>query len=277
MGFAGEDSGRYCELKKGSEIVVSFLIIIYRNEVRTLLHEIFGYIIAVIETIAFFVYSGKFIEFQLKLFPRISRSAYSRLFNFIPLAVSYWFIVKAFCTFRHIEFNFIFFIIICPFTSIISWELFGNSLKESQESSGDIYNNKVTAFVKNIMSYNFWEISGKIGIVGAILVVLAFACSIIGSITGIDTDKIGRIIVFLFLVTIALAFAALLMHGFSFLYASIYEKNEKQEARQRYYEKICKEYDTLCTKHEQTIRENEYLLRRIEELERQLNESEQKD
>ena len=245
-----------------------------------MLHEIFGsiaqYILAVIETIAFIVYSYKFIEFQISLFPRISRSVYSVLFNFIPLAVSYWFIVKAFCAFRHIEFNFIFFIIICPFFSIICWGLFGG-IKESQEASGDICNNKVTAFVKNIMSYNFGEISGKIGIVGAILVVLAFACSIIGSITGIDTDKIGRIIVFLFLVTIALAFAALLMHGFSFLYASIYEKNEKQEARQRYYEKICKEYDTLCTKHEQTIRENEYLLRRIEELERQLNESEQKD
>ena len=277
MGFIGKNSGRYCELKKGSEIVVSFLIIIYRNEVRTLLHEIFVYIIAVIETIAFFVYSGKFIEFQLKLFPRISRSAYSRLFNFIPLAVSYWFIVKAFCTFRHIEFNFIFFIIICPFTSIISWELFGNSLKESQESSGDIYNNKVTAFVKNIMNYNFWGISGKIAAAGVVLVALAFACAGFSIVTGINTDKIGHIIFFLFLVTMALAFAALLMHGFSILYASINEKNERQDARQRYYENIYKEYETLCTKHEQTIKENTRLLSRIEELEKQLNESEQKD
>lgn len=246
-----------------------------------MLHEIFGSIaqniIAVIEVIAFIAYSYTFIEFQMNLFPRISRSAYSRLFNFIPLAVSYWFIVKAFCAFRHIEFNFIFFIIICPFSSIICWELFGNSVKESQESSGDICNNKVTAFVKKIMNYNYWGISGKIAVAGVVLVALAFVCAGFSMITGIDTNKIGRIIFFFFLVTIALAFAAVLMHGISILYASINEKNEKQEARQRYYEKICKEYDTLCTKHEQTIRENEYLLRRIEELERQLNESEQKD
>ena len=242
-----------------------------------MLHEIFVYIIAVIETIAFIVYSGYFIEFQLNLFPRISRSAYSRLFNFIPLAVSYWFIAKAFCAFRHIEFNFIFFIIICPFASIVCWEFFGNSLKESQESSGDIYNNKVTAFVKNIMNYNFGGLSGKIAVAGVVLVALAYACAGFSIVTGIDTNKIGHIILFFSLVTMALAFAAVLMHGISILYASINEKNERQEARQRYYENICKEYDTLCTKHEQTIKENTYLLSRIEELEKQLNESEQKD
>ena len=246
-----------------------------------MLHEIFGsiaqYIITIIAIIAFIVYSYSFIEFQINLFPRISRSAYSILFNFIPLAVSYWFIAKAFCHFRHIEFDFTESIIYCPFFSIICWGFFGNSIKEHQESSGDICNNKVTAFVKNIMNYDFWGMSGKIAIAGVVLVVLGFVCAGFSTITGIDTDKIGRIIVFLFLVTIALAIASVLMHGISFLYASINEKNEKQEARQRYYEKICKEYDTLCTKHEQTSRENTYLLRRIEELERQLNESEQKD
>lgn len=246
-----------------------------------MLHEIFGsiaqYIITIIAIIAFIVYSYSFIEFQINLFPRISRSAYSILFNFIPLAASYWFIAKAFCHFRHIEFDFTDSIIYCPLFSIICWGFFGNSIKEHQESSGDICNNKVTAFVKNIMSYNFWKISEIIAVTGAGLVVLALVCTGFSMITGIDTDNIVRIIFFFFLVDIALAFAALLMHGISFLYASIYEKNEKQEARQRYYEKICKEYDTLCTKHEQTIRENEYLLKRIEELERQLNESEQKD
>lgn len=246
-----------------------------------MLHGIFGSItmniLGIIVAIAFIAYSYSFIEFQIKLFPRISRSAYSILFNFIPLAVSYWLIAKAFCQFRHIEFDFIFFILSCPLLSIICWGFFGNSIKEQQESSGDICNNKVTAFVKNIMSYNFWGLSEKIAIAGVVLVVLGFVCAGFSAITGIDTGKIGRIIVFLFLVSMALAIASVLMHGFSILYASIYEKNEKQEARQRYYEKICKEYDTLCTKHEQTIRENEYLLGRIEELERQLNESEQKD
>lgn len=246
-----------------------------------MLHEIFGsiaqYIITIIAIIAFIVYSCSFIEFQINLFPRISRSAYSILFNFIPLAVSYWFIAKAFCQFRHIEFDFTYSIISCLFLSIVCWGFFGNSIKEKQESSGDICNNKVTAFIKNIISYNFWEISGIIGIVGAVLVVLALVCTGFSMITGIDTDKIVRIIFFFFLVTIALVFFALLMHGISFLYALINEKNEKQEAQQRYYEKICKEYDTLCTKYEQTSRENTYLLGRIEELERQLNESEQKD
>jgi membrane protein len=250
--------------------------------VRALLHKIFESItqnlLFIIAFIAFVVYSGKFIEFQLKLFPRISRSAYSRLFNFIPLAVSYWFIVKAFCTFRHIEFDFTYSIISCPVLSIICWEFFGDSIKENQESSGDIYNNKVAVFVKNIMmNYNFFEIFQIIGMGSISLALAGFVASFFGKIVGIDIDKFEKLLFRLFLGSLALAFFALLMHGISFLYASINKKVERQEARQRYYENICKEYDTLCTKHEQTIKENEHLLSRIEELEKQLNESEQKD
>lgn len=247
---------------------------------RTLLHEIFGSItqniLAVIAIIAVSAYSYYFIEFQLNLFPKISRSAYSILFNFIPLAASYWFIAKAFCIFRHIEFDFTFFMIFCPILSIIFWSLFGNQLKKKQEESGDVCNNKVTAFVKNIMNYDFFAISQLIGIAGAILGALVFVCAGFNVITGINTDKIGKIILYFLCGTLILMFAALLMAFVSALYATINENVEKKEALQKYYENICKEYESLCIKHERLESENRYLLAQIESLESQIKEYEDK-
>lgn len=247
---------------------------------RTLLHKIFESItqniLAVIEIVAVSAYSYHFIEFQLNLFPKISRSAYSILFNFIPLAASYWFIIKAFFTFRHIELNFTFSIIFCPILSIIFWSLFGNSIKEKQEASGDICNNKVTAFVKNIMNYDFFAISQMIGIASAILGALGFVCAGFNVITGINTDKIGKIILYFLFGTIILMVAALLMAFVSALYASINENVEKKEALQKYYENICKEYESLCKRHENLQSENRYLLAQIESLESQIKEYEDK-
>lgn len=245
-----------------------------------MLHEIFGSItqnlLSVIAIIAVSAYSYYFIEFQLNLFPKISRSAYSILFNFIPLAVSYWFIAKAFCIFRHIEFDFTFFMIFCPIISIVYWNLFGNSIKEKQEKSGDICNNKVTAFVKNIMNYDFFAISQLIGMAGTILVALAFVCIGFNLITGINTDKIVEIIFYFVIGTIALGFAALLMAFVSALYADISKSVENKEALQKYYENICKEYESLCIRHEHLQSENKYLLKQIERLESQLKEYEDK-
>lgn len=247
---------------------------------RTLLHKIFESItqniLAVIEIVAVSAYSYHFIEFQLNLFPKISRSAYSILFNFIPLAASYWFIIKAFFSFRHIELNFTFSIIFCPILSIIFWSLFGNSIKEKQEKSGDICNNKVTAFVKNIMNYDFFAISQLIGMAGTILVALAFVCIGFNLITGINTDKIVEIIFYFVIGTIALGFAALLMAFVSALYADISKSVENKEALQKYYENICKEYESLCIRHEHLQSENKYLLKQIERLESQLKEYEDK-
>lgn len=244
-----------------------------------MLHEIIGSItqnlLSVIAIIAVSAYSYYFIEFQLNLFPKISRSAYSILFNFIPLAASYWFIAKAFCIFRHIEFDFAFFII-CPIISIVCWSLFGNSIKERQEASGDICNNKVTAFVKNIMNYDFFAISQIIGIASIVLVALGFVCAGFNVVTGINTDKIGKIILYFFSGTLALSFAALLMHVVSALYATINENVEKKEALQKYYENTCKEYELLCIKHERLESENRYLLAQIESLESQIKEYEDK-
>ena len=246
---------------------------------RTLLHEIFGSItqnlLSVIAIIAVSAYSYYFIEFQLNLFPKISRSAYS-IFNFIPLAVSYWFIAKAFCIFRHIEFDFTFFMIFCPIISIVYWNLFGNGIKERQEASGDICNNKVTAFVKNIMNYDFFAISQIIGIAGIVLLALYFVCGVFNEITGINTDKIGKIILYLFIGTLALGFAALLMHIVSALYSDVSKSVEKKEALQKYYENICKEYESLCKRHERLESENRYLLAQIESLESQIKEYEDK-
>ena len=245
-----------------------------------MLHEIFGSItqnlLSVIAIIAVSAYSYYFIEFQLNLFPKISRSAYSILFNFIPLAASYWFIIKAFFSFRHIELNFTFSIIFCPILSIIFWSLFGNSIKEKQEKSGDICNNKVTAFVKNIMNYDFFAISQLIGMAGTILVALAFVCIGFNLITGINTDKIVEIIFYFVIGTIALGFAALLMAFVSALYADISKSVENKEALQKYYENICKEYESLCIRHEHLQSENKYLLKQIERLESQLKEYEDK-
>lgn len=247
---------------------------------RTLLHEIFGSItqniLAVIAIIAVSAYSYYFIEFQLNLFPKISRSAYSILFNFIPLAASYWFIAKAFCAFRHIEFDFAFCIILCPILSIIFWSLFGNQLKKKQEESGDVCNNKVTSFVKNIMNYDFFAISQLIGIAGAILGALVFVCAGFNVITGINTDKIGKIILHFLFGTLILMFAALLMAFVSALYADICKSVEKEEALQKYYENTCKEYELLCIKHERLESENRYLLAQIESLESQIKEYEDK-
>lgn len=245
-----------------------------------MLHKIFESItqniLAVIEIIAVSAYSYHFIEFQLNLFPKISRSAYSILFNFIPLAASYWFIIKAFFAFQHSEFNFAFCIILCPILSIIFWSLFGNSIKEKQEASGDICNNKVTAFVKNIMNYDFFAISQMIGIAGTILVALCYVCIGFNLITGINTDKIVEIIFYFVIGTIALGFAALLMAFVSALYADVSKSVEKKEALQKYYENICKEYESLCKRHERLESENRYLLAQIESLESQIKEYEDK-
>ena len=245
-----------------------------------MLHEIFGSItqnlLSVIAIIAVSAYSYYFIEFQLNLFPKISRSAYSILFNFIPLAASYWFIIKAFCAFRHNEFNFAFCIILCPIISIVCWNLFGNGIKERQEASGDICNNKVTAFVKNIMNYDFFAIFKMIGIAGAILGALFFVCAGFNVITGINTDKIGKIILYFLFGTLILMVAALLMAFVSALYADISKSVENKEALQKYYENTCKEYELLCIKHERLESENRYLLAQIESLESQIKEYEDK-
>lgn len=91
------------------------------------------YILAIITVIFFYIYSFKFIELQLKLFPKLCTKKKSRYYNWIPLAISYFIILKTAADFDVIKSDFTDIVILSVIFPIICWELMGAYIIENKK------------------------------------------------------------------------------------------------------------------------------------------------
>lgn len=71
--------------------------------------------------IVWLFYTGIFISLQTKIFPKFHKMKNSKFFDWIPLAVSYFIIIKALADFRSVEFDVIQIVVDCIFTSAFVW------------------------------------------------------------------------------------------------------------------------------------------------------------
>ena len=74
--------------------------------------------------ILWFFYTSIFIDLQTKIFPKFHKMKNSEFFDWIPLAVSYFIIIKALADFRSVEFDVIQIVVDCIFTSAFVWGIY---------------------------------------------------------------------------------------------------------------------------------------------------------
>lgn len=82
------------------------------------------FVLKLVLLILWFSYTSIFVTIQTKIFPKLHKMKKSKFFEWIPLAISYFFIIKAIADFKSVEFDVIQIVIDCALNSVFVWSIF---------------------------------------------------------------------------------------------------------------------------------------------------------